>query len=421
MRKPVLTIFYQFNPWNTTIGGIQTLINIFIKYAPDEFQVRLVGTGCDKRGLTPKALSNKPVGKWQEAEYAGRVINFLPLFTLENDNVRSFIPTTLKYTVALLGRNYASDFMHFHRLEPTLAALHWQGEKTLFIHNDIKTQMQAGGDQKAILWRRFPAAYFALEKFLVGQFSQILSCNTNAVELYRQRYPDIAENVAYIKNSFDDEIFYPINKEEQEAYRRKLASKLGLDEDTLFVLFAGRLHPQKDPVLLVRAIAALNDLKVHLLIAGDGELAAEVQGEIEQLKLSDRVTLLGPVAQKELAQLHRICNVFVLSSAYEGLPLVVLEALASGTPVVTTRCGETPKLLTRDSGVVCGERTPKCIADAIRKVLLHTEDYPSEACVQTAKPYAASTLVKEVYNQMWERWNKQLHSGQEKDTQTSIT
>ncbi|TBR58053.1 glycoside hydrolase [Westiellopsis prolifica IICB1] len=397
MRKPVLTIFYQFNPWNTTIGGIQTLIKSFIKYAPSEFEVRLVGTGCSCK---------QTVANWQEAELAGRVISFLPLFTLQNDNVRSLIPTTLKYTTALLGHCFASDFMHFHRLEPTLAALNWYGEKTLFVHNDIRTQMQAGGDKKAILWRRFPAAYFALEKILLGQFNQILSCNTDTAELYRQSYPKIAERVTYIKNSFDNEIFYPLTKEEREAARCKLASHLGLAEDTRFVLFAGRLHPQKDPILLLHAFAALNIANIHLLLAGDGELAKIVREEIEQLGLSEQVTMLGAVDQTHMAHLYRISNVFVLSSAYEGLPLAVLEALASGTPVVTTRCGETPKILTANTGVVCQERTPKVIADALHKILLHPENYPTESCTKAAKPYAAQTVINEIYSQMWQRWNE---------------
>ena len=100
MRKPVVTIFYQFNPWHTTIGGIQTLINTFIKYAPSEFEVRLIGTGNDV---------SQPVGRWQKAEFAGREISFLPLFRLQNDNFRSLIPTTIKYTAALMGRCFASD------------------------------------------------------------------------------------------------------------------------------------------------------------------------------------------------------------------------------------------------------------------------------------------------------------------------
>lgn len=397
MRKPVLTIFYQFNPWHSTIGGIQTVISLFIKYAPSEFEVRLVGTGNDP---------TKPIGKWQEAELAGRTVRFFPLFTLQDDNVRKLVPTTIKYTAALIGRCFASDFMHFHRLEPSLAALHWPGDKTLFIHNDIHKQMNSASDKNAILWRRFPAAYFALERLSVGQFTQILSCNTESAELYRQLYPEVAERIAYIKNTVDNEIFYPLALEEREAKRRTLAQRLGLAEDTRFVLFAGRLHPQKDPVLLVRSIAALNEPNIHLLIAGAGELAEQVRSEIGQLGLSKRVTMLGAVKQAELAELHRVCNAFILTSAYEGLPLVVLEALACGTPVVTTRCGETPKLLSPDSGVVCEERTPVAIADALRKILLHPEDYPIKSCVRTAGPFSARTVVTDVYSEMWHRWEQ---------------
>lgn len=397
MRKPVLTIFYQFNPWNTTIGGIQTLINIFIKYAPPEFEIRLVGTGDS---------TNQPLYQWQKAEFACREISFLPLITLENDNVRGLIPTTLKYTAALVGRCFASDFMHFYRLEPTLATLHWHGDKTLFIQNDIQAQMASADEKNAILWRRFPGMYFALERLLVGQFTKIYSCNTDSLELYQKRYPSIANRVAFLKNTFDEEIFYPLSGEERDRRRRELANKLGLDEETRFVLFAGRLHPQKDPILLVRAIAAINSPNIHLLIAGDGELAPQVRSEIALLGLGKCVTMLGALKQAELADLHRLSNALVLSSAFEGLPFVVLEALACGTPVITTLAGETPLLLKSDSGVVCEERTPNAIADAIRLVVLHPEDYPSASCVQNATPYAARTVVNEVYSQMWQRWEQ---------------
>ena len=400
MRKPVLTIFYQFNPWNSTIGGIQTLIKSFVKYSPQEFELRLVGTGNS---------ADKGTGKWQEAELAGRSIHFLPLFKLENDNVRHLIPTTLKYTTAMMGRELSSDFMHFHRIEPSIVTFPWQGEKTLFIHNDIQSQMQAQGSKKAILWRHLPQAYFALEKLLVGQFSQILSCNSDSTQLYKQRYPDIAQRISYIKNSFDNEIFYPLTKEEKETQRSLLASRLGLSPETRFVLFAGRLHPQKDPLLLVRAFAALKEENIHLLIAGDGELAQEIRKEIEMLGLSNRITMLGAVVQEELAKLHRVSHCFVLSSAYEGLPLVVLEALASGTPVVTTECGETPKLLSAENGVVCQQRTPECIAENLHKVVMNPESYPMEACVQTAQPYTATAIVNQVYEQMWQSW-EQSHS-----------
>jgi glycosyltransferase involved in cell wall biosynthesis len=410
MSKPVLTIFYQFNPWHTSIGGIQTVIRSFVKYSPSEFEVRLVGTENEP---------TQPLGVWRDAEFAGKAIRFMPLLTLPNDNVRKLVPTTIKYTAALLGRNLASDFMHFHRLEPTLAALKWSGEKTLFIHNDIHKQIaDSSANKDGILWRRFPRAYFALEHLLVKQFAQILSCNTESLNLYRQRYPDLADRVDYIKNTVDHEICYPLSLDERQQGRRRLAQQMGLPEDTRFILFAGRLQVQKDPVLLLQSLAALNEPNVHLLIVGDGDLRDKIRSEIGCLGLSKQVTMLGAVAQAELAQLQRICSVFVLTSAYEGLPVVVLEALACGTPVVTTRCGETPNLLSTGSGVVCQERTPAAIADALRKVLLHPGDYPVEACVQAAEPYSARSVVSTVYSEMLSRWELK-NSGS--STQTSST
>jgi glycosyltransferase involved in cell wall biosynthesis len=394
MRKPVLTIFYQFNPWYSSIGGIQSVIRSFIKYAPDEFEVRLVGTGKPR----------SPIGIWQEGQLAGRAIQFMSLLALQDDDVRRLIPTTIKYTAALLGRYLDSDFMHFHRLEPSLAALPWSGDKTLFIHNDIEKQMNPATQNNGIMWQRFPSAYFAIENLLIKQFTQIFSCNTSSTKFYQQRYPTLAQRVAFLKNAVDNEVFYPLGNEEREQKRKALAQQINLPEQTRFILFAGRLHPQKNPVLLVRSLAALDDPNVHLLIAGEGELAGELRSEILRLGLSERVTMLGSVVPEKLANLHRLSSVFVLTSVYEGLPITVLEALSSGTPVVTTNCGETPNLLSEDSGIVCKEDTPTAIADALRKVLLHSGDYPAESCVRAAKPYSARTVVSEVYDQMLHRW-----------------
>src|SRR5919202_585861 len=412
MRKPVLTIFYQFNPWQTSIGGIQTVIRSFVKYSPSEFEVRLVGTENDL---------SQPIGVWRDAEMSGKAIRFMPLFTIQNDNSRKLIPTSVKYTAALLRLRLDSDFMHFHRLEPTLATLNWPGEKTLFVHNDISKQIDATGTKDAILWRRFPSAYFALERLLMDQFAQILSCNTESLEYYRQRYPTIADRVSYIKNTVDNEIFYPLNMDEREQGRRILAQQMGLAEDTQFVLFAGRLHAQKDPALLLDAIATLNHPNVHLLIAGDGDLRDEIRSKIGFLGLSKQVTMLGPVAQTELAQLLRVCNVFVLTSAYEGLPVIVLEALACGTPIVTTRCGETPKLLSANSGIVCQERTPDAIADALLRVLRQPGNYPSEACIQAAEPYSARSVVGAIYTDMLSRWQQQNPLSKGQTSYTRVT
>lgn len=397
MQKPVLTIFYQFNPWRSSIGGIQTIIRSFVKYAPDEFDIRFVGTGADP--------SETPL-RWQERKYAGKMIQFMPLFTLQGDNHRKRVPISVGYTAALFRTCLESDFMHFHRIEPALATRSWHGEKTLFVHNDIR-QQTTKTDKRASLWRNFPAVYSMLERSLVTQFDQILSCHTGSLELYRERYPELNDRIAYIHNSFDDAVFQP--SLDRVIQRRLFAQKLGLDQDTQFILFAGRLQPQKDPVLLIQAIAALTHPKAHLLIAGDGELASEIEAEATRLNVGDRITRLGAQSQSEMAHLYQIANVFVLSSRFEGLPVSVLEALGSGTPIVTTDCGDTPRLLTSQSGIVCADRAPKTIATALDRVLFQPDDFPPDACVRVVQPYTARVIVSQVYREMMARWETRSH------------
>jgi glycosyltransferase involved in cell wall biosynthesis len=403
MRKPILTIFYQFNPWDSSIGGIQTIIRTFIKYAPEEFEIRLVGTSNSKED---------EIGVWQQAEWAGRCLKFMPLFFLENDNERQPIPTTLKYTFALLGKRLESDFMHFHRLEPSLVTWHWVGDKTLFIHNDIRQQILENRDQKTILWQKFPQVFFALERNLIHQFSQIYSCNTDSLQYYKSRYPALSHCISYLKNTVDTEVFYPLTPEQRIHSRRIKAQSMDLPENTQFLLFAGRLHPQKDPLLLIRAIAALNDPLVHLFVAGEGELKSSIRNEIERLNLTQQITLLGAQTQSEMVRLQQICNLFILTSVYEGLPVVVLEALACGMPVITTQCGETPNLLVPGSGEVCQVRSASAIANTIRQLLVYPDFYSSVNCTRAVQPYAAKMVIDTIFSSMLKRYESSHLSSQ---------
>jgi glycosyltransferase involved in cell wall biosynthesis len=402
-RKPVLTIFYQFDPWRSTIGGIQTLITSFVKYAPSELELRLVGITSDRRIA---------VGQWHKRHLEGKEIWFLPLFYLANDNARHLIPTTIKYLGALLKANLsqlnlASDFIHFHRLEPTLASRNWLGHKTFFIHNDITHQLDKSTGTNVMLWRRFPALYTMLEQYLVKQFNQVLSCNANSLAYYQTQYPDLADRFQYVHNSVDTETFYPWNDAERDQHRRFYAQRLNLSENTRFALFAGRLHPQKDPVLLVRSFAKLTEPDTHLLIVGDGELAPQVKLEIERLGQTRRISMLGALPRAEVADLHRLSSVCILTSEFEGLPLVALEALACGTPIITTRTGDTPRFLTPRSGLVCEQRTPEQVAQALAQVLQYPTQFPAFECLQVAQPFAAATVIGKIYSELLVSWHAQ--------------
>jgi glycosyltransferase involved in cell wall biosynthesis len=104
------------------------------------------------------------------------------------------------------------------------------------------------------------------------------------------------------------------------------------------VLAMGRLAEQKGFDLLLAAMVGVRaaDVAAHLTIVGVGELEAELAARVQELGLSDAVELVGFQEQPERFFAH--ADVFVLSSRYEGMPNVVLEALACGLPIVAFDC-----------------------------------------------------------------------------------
>ena len=103
-----------------------------------------------------------------------------------------------------------------------------------------------------------------------------------------------------------------------------------------YVLFVGRLVPEKAPDLLLRAFAEI-DTDMHLVIAGGSSHTGPYVREVEQLAAADpRVTMLGYVYGDELDELYTNAAVFVLPSFLEGLPLTLLEAIESEVPVVAS-------------------------------------------------------------------------------------
>lgn len=102
------------------------------------------------------------------------------------------------------------------------------------------------------------------------------------------------------------------------------------------ILGVGRFEPQKQFDLLIKAFASLNRPDTDLFLLGDGQQKAEYETLIRQLNLEDRVRMPGFV--DNIAEwLHR-GDLLVMTSRYEGLPAVVLEALAANCPVLSTDC-----------------------------------------------------------------------------------
>ncbi len=115
------------------------------------------------------------------------------------------------------------------------------------------------------------------------------------------------------------------------------------DADVLFVCVA-RFAPQKNHALLLKSFARgpVSDPRAHLVLVGEGELRTDLEEQARKLNLAGKVHFLG--LRSDIPDVLGAMDAFVLSSDYEGNPLSVLEAMASGLPIVSTAAGGVPNL-----------------------------------------------------------------------------
>jgi glycosyltransferase involved in cell wall biosynthesis len=115
------------------------------------------------------------------------------------------------------------------------------------------------------------------------------------------------------------------------------------DNDVLFACVA-RFAPQKNHALLLKSFAhgPASDPRAHLVLVGEGDLRAELEEQARKLNVAGKVHFLG--LRSDIPDVLGAMDAFVLSSDYEGNPLSVLEAMASGLPIVSTAVGGVPNL-----------------------------------------------------------------------------
>jgi len=169
-----------------------------------------------------------------------------------------------------------------------------------------------------------------------------------------------------IHNGVDTDLFHPRNKEESRE-------KLGLPKNRKIVLSVRRLVYKNGLDTLIESIplTAQNHPDVLFVVAGKGPSRKLVENRIKELEIGDNVKLAGFVPDTLLPVYYGAADYFILPSASgEGLPLVLLEAMACGLPVIATAVGGTPEILRHmKNGVLVPPRNPEAMAEALTKLL----------------------------------------------------
>lgn len=169
-----------------------------------------------------------------------------------------------------------------------------------------------------------------------------------------------------IFNGIDTARFYP-------ATTRQPLPDVAVVEG-LVIGAVGRVDPVKDQLSLLKAFALLKDsdpaltAKVRVAIIGDGPLIDELREFVRKAKLEDCVWLAG--ARNDVADMLRAMDLFVLPSLAEGIPLTVLEAMASGLPVIASNVGGNKEvILDGITGKLIPPANPRLLAEALKEYL----------------------------------------------------
>jgi glycosyltransferase involved in cell wall biosynthesis len=210
-----------------------------------------------------------------------------------------------------------------------------------------------------------PTEFEAVERFdLSGKVADAagVACISDFTrsQLMRLSVPSAWDKLEVVHMSTDTDLFSP------PAQPRS-------NDGPLRILDVGRLVPEKGAPVLLDAVAQLagRGVDVELRFVGGGELEAQLQAEIEARGLKDRVVLVGPVGQDEILAQYHWADVFCLPSFQEGLPVVLMEAMATELPVVTTPINGIPELV-RDgcNGHLVAPGRADLLADALAALAL---------------------------------------------------
>ena len=178
-----------------------------------------------------------------------------------------------------------------------------------------------------------------------------------ALEMVAMGMP--ADRVKVLRNGVDLTRFQLLPQSES---RRQLSWS-----DAPTILMVGNLLESKGPHLAVEALVSLAGF--HLYLVGTGSQAQALQALAQQLGISERVHFVGQVEQEHLSAYYSAADILVLASSREGLPNVVLESMACGTPVVATAVGGVPELVSLPTaGRLLGQRSPSAIAAAVSEL-----------------------------------------------------
>jgi len=212
-----------------------------------------------------------------------------------------------------------------------------------------------------ILFSRFADKIIAVSKGVADDFAKTVRIPRETIKVIYN--PTVTKKMLYQRKKHRVQ-----NTDKAQGREQK--------KQTCTVLGIGRLHPQKDFGTLIRAFAKVRENRnAKLIILGEGEKRKELKELVKELDLREDVELPGFVDNPYVYMAR--ADVFVLSSRWEGLPNTLIEAMACGTPVVSTNCPSGPAEILENGKY--GKLVPVEDVDVLAKAILETLENPIDS------------------------------------------
>lgn len=201
-----------------------------------------------------------------------------------------------------------------------------------------------------------------VEKMLASGTQRIIAVS-KALKEEIFKYEGIPESkISIVYNGVD------LNKVHLDGDKLRVCKNMGIPPLGQLVGVVARLAPQKGVTYFLKAAALLKNHQVNFVVIGDGPLRQHLEQEAISLGLENRVFFTG--YRSDINKIMPVLDVLVLPSVTEGLPLIILEAMAARRPVVATKVGGVPEVITHgQTGLLVEAKDSHALADAIEQLI----------------------------------------------------
>ncbi len=220
-----------------------------------------------------------------------------------------------------------------------------------------------------------PKMFLFMDRFLAKFSDKIIAVSNSVKEFYvSQVISDNKIEVIYngidVKQGLSPQGTVPV----LQCPSAKIREEFGIRQGETVLAIIGRLVPQKGHIYFLEMMQILRNKYPNIrgLIIGEGQLKEKLISKAKELHLEKNVIFTG--LRKDIPDLLNVIDIMVSSSTYEGLPMILLEAMAAGKPIVATRVGGNPEIIDEGkTGFLVPAKDPQALADRVSSLLDDSE------------------------------------------------